>query len=303
MEDNLLLEAVEKYINGEMSAEEKSYFEDLRKNNQEIDQLVVEQTYFLQDLDKYSSLKNYKHNLHEVEAKLLDEGIISQSKLTGKAKVVYLWKKYKRNIGVAASIAGFISLITSGIVLSVNKKIDDGNIQELVKQINQTKTEVSKLKSSQLNTVSPKPEPRVDYRATGFLIDGKGYLITNAHVISKMKNIYVENNKGEYYTASTVYSDNTVDLAILKITDSSYKAITNLPYSIKKGNSDLGEQFFTLGYPRNEIVYGEGYVSAKSGNDGDSSSYQLTVSANPGNSGGPVLNRNGEVIAIITSKA
>lgn len=302
MEDVLLIEAVERYLNGEMSSDEIAYFEDLRKKNAEIDQLVVEHTYFLQGLNQYSSSKSFRHAVHEVENKLVDEGVISQIKLTGKAKVIHLWKKYKRNIAVAASIAGFISLITSGLVVSVNKKYGNENYSELVKKINQTNREVSKLKSSQINAASTKPEPRVDYRATGFLIDGKGYLITNAHVIGKMKNIYVENNKGEYYTASTVYSDNTIDLAIIKIDDTSFTSVTNLPYSIKKGNSDLGEQFFTLGFPRNEIVYGEGYVSAKSGNDGDSSSYQLTVSANPGNSGGPVINANGEIIGIITAK-
>ena len=67
-------------------------------------------------------------------------------------------------------------------------------------------------------------------------------------------------------------------------------------------NADLGDEIFTLGYPRNDIVYGVGYLSAKTGFNGDSLSYQIQISANPGNSGGPVLNNNGEVIGVLSTR-
>ncbi len=303
MEDILLLETVERYLAGEMSQEEKAIFEELRKKNADLDQLVVEHTYFLQGLDKYGTVKSFKHSLLEVESTLSAEGLFAPPALTGKAKVINLWNKYKRSMAVAASIAGFISLLTLGLMITYTKKYSNENYVALVKEITKTNREVIFLKNkNSLPAITQKPEPKVDFRGTGFLIDGKGYLVTNAHVINKMKNIYIENTKGQYYNAVSVYTDNTVDLAILKINDTSFKAVASLPYSIKKNNSDLGEQFFTLGFPRNEIVYGEGYVSAKSGSDGDTTSYQLTVSANPGNSGGPVINRNGEIIGIITAK-
>jgi len=304
MDEIILMETIERYLGGEMTPQEKVFFDDLRKSNPEIDQAVVEHSYFLHGLEKYGAAKSFKHTLLEVESKLMDEGVISQPKLNSRAKVVQMWNKYKRNMAVAASIAGFISLITLALMVPLTKKYSNEGIQSLVKELNKTRTEVDKLKHApSVPSATPqKAEPKVDFRGTGFLIDGKGYLVTNAHVISRMKNIYVENNKGDYFSASSIYTDNNVDLAILKINDTAYKTIVNLPYSIKRANSDLGEQFFTLGFPRSEIVYGEGYVSAKSGNDGDSTAYQLTVSANPGNSGGPVVNRNGEVIGIITAK-
>ncbi|MEO6548176.1 MAG: serine protease [Ferruginibacter sp.] len=302
MDEILLLETVERYLSGGMSSEEKTIFENLRKNDPEVDQLVVEHTYFLQGLETFGTTKAFKHNLNEVEAKLMEEGAIGEEPLTGKTKLVFLWKKYQRNIAVAASIAGFISLLATGVMVSYTKEYNNKSYQILVDQLNKTNIEVSKLKSKESGVVIVHPKPDVDFRGTGFLIDGKGYLITNAHVISRMKNIYIENRKGDFYRAEALYTDKDVDLAILKITDTAFKAVTNLPYSIKKANSDLGEQIFTLGFPRNEIVYGEGYLSAKSGNDGDSTAYQLTVSANPGNSGGPIINRSGEIIGVITAK-
>ncbi|WP_163202633.1 trypsin-like peptidase domain-containing protein, partial [Citrobacter koseri] len=72
------------------------------------------------------------------------------------------------------------------------------------------------------------------------------------------------------------------------------------PYIIRKSNADLGEEIFTLGYPRNEVVYGMGYLSAKSGYNGDTLSYQIQMSVNPGNSGAPVFNKVGDIIGVLS---
>ena len=58
MEDTLLIDAAERFVKGEMSPEEKIYFEELRKNNPELDQAVVEQIFFLNQLESYSQQRN-----------------------------------------------------------------------------------------------------------------------------------------------------------------------------------------------------------------------------------------------------
>jgi len=305
MEDLQILENLERYVSGEMTQQEKIAFEELRKTDSHVDQLAVEHSYFLHELDRYSALKNYRHSLHEIENKLVDEGLITQPQIKGAEKVVYLWKRYRRYIAVAACIAALISFVSTGIVVNYAKTSGNQNYELLVNKINETNNEITKLKRSTLINNTPaarRTEPTIGYRGTGFLIDGKGYLVTNAHVVETMKSVYVENNKGEYFSATTIYLDKNSDLAVLKIKDSSFKTYSYLPYSIKKASSDLGEQIFTLGFPRSEVVYGEGYLSANSGNNGDSTAYQLSIPANPGNSGGPVVNSNGEVIGIITGK-
>jgi hypothetical protein len=109
MEDVLLLDAAERYLKGSMNQQEKLFFEELRKNNPELDQMVVEQTFFLNEVEKYGDLKSFKHSLHEVDTKLAEEGIIRKSDLHLTGKIVYIWKKYKRTVTVAASIAGIVS--------------------------------------------------------------------------------------------------------------------------------------------------------------------------------------------------
>ena len=122
MDDTLLLEAVERFLAGDMTAEEKIFFMELRNKNADVDQMVIEHTNFLQGLDKYGALRSFKNALQDVDTKLAAEGKMAEPELNGKAKVVSLWNKYKRNVAVAASIAGFISLLTAGLMITYTKK-------------------------------------------------------------------------------------------------------------------------------------------------------------------------------------
>lgn len=79
MEDTLLIDAAERFVKGEMSAEEKIYFEELRRNNPDLDQAVVEQIFFLNQLEDYSDKKNFKSLLADVENKLTQEEFLSRS--------------------------------------------------------------------------------------------------------------------------------------------------------------------------------------------------------------------------------
>ncbi|RZM05654.1 MAG: serine protease, partial [Pedobacter sp.] len=127
-------------------------------------------------------------------------------------------------------------------------------------------------------------------------------IVTNAHVVNQArKQLVVENTKGEQFMAEAIHVDNQRDLAILKIKDNTFKKLPAIPYSIRRTNADLGEQVFMLGYPKAEIVYGEGYVSAKNGSGMDTIYCQLNTAANEGSSGSPVVNKKGELIGIITS--
>lgn len=307
MEENLLLDAIERYRNGEMTGQEKIFFEELRENNPEIDQVVVEHSFFLNELERMGQINALKRNLDEVESKLISEGTINSGPEKTKSKAIYLWNRYRRTIAVAAAIAGVVSLSTATIIskYTESKKVEvitplvDNKLNQFEHKLNQIE---HKLNDAANASATVKPKFEANFRATAFLVDGKGYLVTNAHVVDKARNLIVENIKGDQYYAKAIYTNDTTDLAILKIIDTSFKKVTGLPYTFPKTSAELAEPIFTLGYPREEVVYGEGYLSAKSGYYGDTTSYQISISVNPGNSGGPVINKDGEVIGIISSR-
>lgn len=303
MSDTVLLEAVEKYIRGEMTPDERLYFENLRKSNPEVDQMVVEHTLFLQQLNRFGEWKKFKSLLQDTHTDLSEKGLIESSRLKGKAKVVYLFNKYKRVASIAAAIAGITTLTISSFIWLLSPVAPTKEIAQLKGKYNELENKY-RIQDREIKNVKTKINSEVVYKSggTSFLIDVKGYLVTNAHVISNAKHIVVQNNNGLEYAVKIIFVDKDRDIAILKIDDDNYKQLPSIPYTIKKTSSDLSEPIYTLGFPKNEIVYGEGYLSAKSGYNGDTLTCQIAVAANPGNSGGPVLNLKGEIIGILSTK-
>ncbi len=299
MDDILLLDAAERYLRGEMSEQEKTYFEDLRKTNPEVDQMVVEHTYFLHELESYGNTKNFKHNLHEVELKLTEEGVIKKPLLKGKAKVVYLWNRHKRTVAVAASIAAIVSVFSMGLSAIYNTGKTDPQLSQLSREVENIKRDQRNTNKTLKDFIKVDPGATPKSGGTGFLIDGNGYLITNTHVL-KGQRIIATNDKGQQFLAKVCMKDDARDIAVLKIDDKDFKPYAQLPYSLNR-KVKLAEPVYTLGYPKDEIVYSEGYLSSETGYKSDTLSYQISIAADHGNSGGPVLNKNGDVIGILTS--
>lgn len=146
------------------------------------------------------------------------------------------------------------------------------------------------------------------WSGTGFFISKNGYIITNQHVIDGAKTIKVTSINGNHntsYTARIEVSDKQNDLAIIKITDNF--TVPTIPYSFKFSQSSVGENCWVLGYPLTQtmgedIKLTNGIISSKSGFDGNIAQYQISAPVQPGNSGGPVFDKNGNLIGVVQAK-
>jgi S1-C subfamily serine protease len=308
IDNQILIETIEKFLKGELNETELNEFNSLRQSNAEIDQLFVENSYFLEQLEKYSDTKKLSITIQETVADLKSKGFIKDTPISTQGQIIYMWNRYKKTIAVAASIAIVVSLLSSSII-SIFTNNKETNLKPLVEKLIEQDVKYKKLERqiTQIKNKDNRPvKTRVEskFRATGFMIDvNNNLIVTNAHVLTEATHkLIIENNNGDQFAAIAVYHNAENDIAILKIIDSDFEKLSPVPYSVKKSTADLGDEIFTLGFPKQEIVYGQGYISAQNGYQMDSSFYQLNTQVNEGNSGSPVINKNGELVGVISSK-
>jgi len=147
-------------------------------------------------------------------------------------------------------------------------------------------------------------------QGTCFALNADGYLITNYHVIENAKEITVKGIDGDYstkYGATLIANDKTNDLALLKIGNKNVR-FNGIPYSVRSSGVQQGEKVYAIGFPiaqvlGQEVKLTDGIISAKSGVDGDVSKFQISAAVNPGNSSGPLIDEQGNLIGVIYAKS
>lgn len=162
---------------------------------------------------------------------------------------------------------------------------------------NQGSSGTGRVGVSQLPPNEEQDQPRKGGSGTGFFINSEGAMLTNAHVIDGCQTVTVDGKPADIVTVSQAF-----DLAVVKPRD-----VEDVSYlSFSRTEAGLNADITIAGYPLHGLLGGlnvsRGSVSSMKGLGGDETSVQISAPVQPGNSGGPVIDRSGNIVGIVVSK-
>jgi S1-C subfamily serine protease len=205
-----------------------------------------------------------------------------------------------------ASIDGLFGASTLAAFTAYNKQNLNGAALSKPENVVKLITAVLSLKSNPKIALTPTPTPNPNTTSkvasgTGFYISEKGHIITNHHVIDGCKNMKVH-SKGKAIVALKIADDKRNDLALLKISErpSHVFALSDKsPYPL--------QSIIAAGFPfgnklSSTLKFTEGIVSSVAGLGNDYSQIQIDAALNIGNSGGPILDEYGNIVAVAVAK-
>ena len=150
-----------------------------------------------------------------------------------------------------------------------------------------------------ISLVTDNRKSKQSWSGSGFLISANGHILTNEHVAGKCKKIVVQPMNLQ---AKLVAKDSSIDLAVLKV-QGDFKDYAT--FSVN--TAVLGEQVVAAGFPYKQLLSSSikistGIISSLAGVLDDNKVVQITAPIQPGNSGGPLIDTYGNVVAVIVSK-
>ncbi|MCW3075857.1 MAG: hypothetical protein JWO32_466 [Bacteroidetes bacterium] len=282
------------YLNGKLGVDEAADFESRLSTDELFAMAFNEHKALINSLENYNEVSNLKTKLNTIHSQEFGNDAKVVSINSGETFL----KRYGKTAAVAASTA-FVVVLGAIAILSPGGHQITNQITELglkLKASNEAIVEGIK-EGSQKPVHAP-----ANMQGSAFALNNSGYIITSLHMISGADSVFIENKSFERAVAKVIITDPALDLAVLKIENRELFKNWQVPYSLTERNTEVGEKVFTLGYPRKDMVYGEGALSSLSGYSNDTTMYQVSIPVNPGNSGGPLLDEQGNIIGVIRGK-
>lgn len=151
--------------------------------------------------------------------------------------------------------------------------------------------------SASSKTLPPQSKPEENTTGTGFLINRDGVYLTNAHVVDGCSSLLVGKQEGTVVAVS-----NSFDLAAVQVGGESLDD----PLIFSRTDPRLNSDITIAGFPLHGLLGGlnvtRGSISAMKGIGGDETTVQISSPVQPGNSGGPVIDRRGNVVGVVVAK-
>ncbi len=305
MRQQEFLELADRYLNGQMDPKEKESFELLCDQDPDLNALFLSHAEFVQTMKRHEARAEFKSQLEKTIQEQPNETI-----------VVRLWKKLKINAVAAAAVAVLSSLATlysTGYFSTLRRANSD--YSALKREINSVKRNVNAHHNAirNINKETNAPQDALQFGATGFMLTKDGYVVTNFHVVNHAKEAEVTFRDGVTIKArGHLARDHVWDLVVLEIpvNDKTKRPELKLAKSLPR----KGETIVALGAPRGfSFTASDGIVSGlREGAEmrqilGDTFEtksnhkfIQMTAPISPGNSGGPLINLQGEVVGVNT---
>jgi S1-C subfamily serine protease len=285
--EQALFDLLDRYVKGALETSEKEAFEERMKNDALFREKAEQHFALVKELKFYGD-RTQLQNILNKEHDILEPLPVRFAEKTG-------IRKYWPMISIAASVA---VICIAGTVFFTQRLESEqtANYRELRRNVDQIRKS-QKIIMEDLAETKEKVLPG-KYAGTGFLLSAKGYVATSYHVVKESDSIVIENEKFGRLRTKVIYSDPANDISILKI--EAPFMLRSLPYTIADSEASLAEDVYTLGFPREDVVFGEGAISAHTGFNQNPNAYQISVPVNPGNSGGPLLNSKGDLIGMIS---